>query len=159
MEKASYSQYIDKVTYTDNRDVIARIERLAAAVNTWGWITTLIIAIIAVLVTFNTVRLTIYNQRQEIEIMRLVGASNWQIRGPYLVEGALYGLFAAGIGIAIFAPLLYALSSKLAVFAPGVDLFGFILSSWWEVILLSAGAGMVLGMLSSLVAIRKHLRV
>jgi len=118
-----------------------------------------IIAIIAILVTFNTVRLTIYNQRQEIEIMRLVGASNWQIRGPYLAEGALYGLFAAGIGLLIFAPLLYALSTKLAMFAPGVDLFGFMLSSWWLVLLLSAGAGMILGMLSSLVAIRKHLRV
>src|SRR3990167_6274441 len=65
---------------------IKRVQGISRGVGNWGLVATLILAFIAVLVTFNTIRLTIYNQKNEIEIMRLVGGSNWHIKAPYLIE-------------------------------------------------------------------------
>src|SRR3989344_1776206 len=84
LEKSPLRGVIDKINFYENKGVIERIESISNGVKSWGLGAALVLAAIAVLVTFNTVRLTIYNQRQEIEIMRLVGASNWHIRGPYL---------------------------------------------------------------------------
>ena len=80
------------------------IERLISIVDTakrGGIILTLIITLIAVLVAFNTIRLAIYSNREAISIMRLVGASNNFIRGPYIVEGILYGILAGILSFAI----------------------------------------------------------
>jgi cell division protein FtsX len=57
--------------------------------------------------------MAIFTSREEVEIMKLVGATKWFIRGPFLVEGALYGIFAAIISLAITIPLSHAISSFL----------------------------------------------
>lgn len=159
LENSPLSAVIDKISFYENRGVIERIQSISRGVNSWGLGATLLLALIAVLVTFNTVRLTIYNQKQEIEIMRLVGASNWHIRGPYITEGGLYGLFASVIALAIFYPSVYLVSDKVNAFIPTVDLFGYFLNGLPQVVLMVAGLGMVLGIVSSSIAIRKHLKI
>ncbi|MDP2696318.1 MAG: permease-like cell division protein FtsX, partial [bacterium] len=125
LEASSLRSVIDKINFYENKGVIERIEGISRGVRSWGLIVTLVLALIAVLVTFNTVRLTIFNQKQEIEIMRLVGASNWHIRGPYLAEGGLYGLFAAVFALGVFYPIAFFASDKIAAFAPGINFFGY----------------------------------
>lgn len=159
LEEGPLSAVIDKISFYENRGVIERIESISGGVKSWGLGATLLLALIAVLVTFNTVRLTIYNQKQEIEIMRLVGASNWHIRGPYLTEGGLYGLFASVIALAIFYPSVYLVSDKVTSFVPTVNLFNYFLTGLPQVVLLVAGLGVVLGVASSSIAIRKHLKI
>ena len=111
-----------------------------------------------VLVTFNTIRLTIYNQRQEIEIMRLVGGSNWHIRAPYLIEGGLYGVFAALMATAIFYPLVWFISSKAAVLMPGISLIGYFLANAGQFLVIIFGGGIALGIISSYIAIHRFLK-
>ncbi|MBI2670193.1 MAG: ABC transporter permease [Candidatus Yanofskybacteria bacterium] len=159
LENSSLRGVIDKINFYENRGVIDRIESISRGVRSWGLIVTLVLALVAVLVTFNTVRLTIFSQKQEIEIMRLVGASNWHIRGPYLAEGGLYGLFAAFIALAIFYPAVYFASDKIAAFAPGINLFGYFITGVPQVVLMVTLLGMFLGMVSSAIAIRKHLKI
>ena len=132
---------------------------MSRSVKTWGAAAGLMLALIAVLVTFNTVRLTIYNQKQEIEIMRLVGASNWHIRGPYLAEGGFYGLFAALIALVIFYPIVYLVSDKISYFAESVDLLAYFGRGFAQVLLLTVGLGVLLGVASSFIAIRRHLKI
>ena len=120
---------VDKINFYENETVILRVQSIAEGLRNWGLLATLLLAAIAVLVTFNTIRLTIYNQRQEIEIMRLVGGSNWHIRAPYLIEGGLYGVFAALMATAIFYPLVWFISSKAAVLMPGISLIGYFLAN------------------------------
>jgi len=91
--------------------------------------------------------------------MRLVGASNWHIRGPYLTEGGLYGLFASIIALAVFYPAVYLVSDKVYSFIPSVNLFGYFLTSMSQIVLMVIGLGIALGAVSSAIAIRKHLRV
>lgn len=159
LEEGPLSAVIDKISFYENREVIERIQSISRGVNSWGLGATFLLALIAVLVTFNTVRLTIYNQKQEIEIMRLVGASNWHIRGPYLTEGGLYGLFASIIALAIFYPAVYLVSDKVASFVPSVNLFSYFMTGLPQIVLMVAGLGIVLGMASSSIAIRKHLKI
>ena len=159
LENSTYRSSIKEISYNDNKAVIDKITRFSGALRTWGLITALIIAVIAVLITFNTIRLTIYNQRQEIEIMRLVGASNWHIQGPYLAEGGFYGAFATLIALVVFYPVLYFISNRLHSFIPEVDMFRYFLVNSWQIVLLTLFAGLLLGMLSSIIAIRKHLKI
>ncbi len=159
LENNKFRSVIEKINFYENKDVIERIQKLSSGLRNWGFGITLILAVIAALVTFNTVRLTIYNQKQEIEIMRLVGASNWQIRGPYLAEGGMYGLFAAGIALGVFYPAVSLVSDKITSFIPSVNLFGYFLGGIAQVALLIFGVGILLGMGSSFLAMRKHLQI
>lgn len=159
LEANKFRTLIDKINYYENEQVINRVESISRALQNWGFISTLVLACIAVLVTFNTIRLTIYNQKQEIEIMRLVGASNWHIRTPYLVEGALYGGFAALISLAVFYPAVQAVSPKVAVIMPGISLIGYFLANSVQFGLLIMGLGILLGSISSFIAIRRFLHI
>src|SRR3990167_2260924 len=141
----------------ENTTVINRINAFARAVRLSGLLIALVVALIALFVTFNTVRLTIYNQKQEIEIMRLVGASNWHIRGPYIAEGGIYGAISALVALVVFYPITYAISDKMAVFIPGSNIFRYFLINSWQIVLIILAIGILMGTVSSFIAIRKHL--
>ncbi|OGN33919.1 MAG: hypothetical protein A3I39_01510 [Candidatus Yanofskybacteria bacterium RIFCSPLOWO2_02_FULL_47_9b] len=149
---------VDKINFYENETVILRVQSIAEGLRNWGLLATLLLAAIAVLVTFNTIRLTIYNQRQEIEIMRLVGGSNWHIRAPYLIEGGLYGVFAALMATAIFYPLVWFISSKAAVLMPGISLIGYFLANAGQFLVIIFGGGIALGIISSYIAIHRFLK-
>lgn len=159
LEASRFRTLIDKIDFYENEKVIQRVQSISTGIQGWGLIATLILAAIAVLVTFNTIRLTIYNQRQEIEIMRLVGGSNWFIRTPYLVEGALYGFFAAILALVIFYPTVLFVSSKVGNLMEGLNLFGYFMSNIIVIILVAVVGGVLLGSISSFIAIRRFLRI
>ncbi len=159
LEANKFRSLIDKINFYENEQVISRVEKIANGLQDWGSILTLALAFVAVLVTFNTVRLTIYNQKQEIEIMRLVGGSNWHIKAPFLVEGGLYGVFAAGVALVIFYPLVYLVSSKVETLIPNASLMGYFVSNGIQYGLLISSVGIMLGVISSFVAIHRFLKV
>lgn len=150
---------IDKINYYENEAVIGRVQHISQTAQQGGLVATMVLAVIAVLVAFNTIRLTIYNQKQEIEIMRLVGGSNWYIRAPYLVEGSLYGIFAAAAALSVFYLGAASVSPKIALLVPGLSLIGYFTGNIIQVTLLTLGAGVGLGVVSSLVAIRRFLKI
>lgn len=143
----------------NNQEVIGRINSITGAARTWGLVIALIVAIIAVLITFNTIRITIYNQKQEIEIMRLVGASNWHIRGPYLAEGGFYGIIAGVVALAIFYPIVFLISDNIGQLMSGVSLSRYFVHNSFQIVLIVLFVGVLLGMVSSIIAIRKHLKI
>jgi len=159
LSQSEYEQIIDKINYRENERVISRLSSITSTIRQTGFIVSIILALIAILVTFNTVRLTIYSMRGEINVMKLVGASNWFIRGPFVVEGALYGLLAALITLLVFYPVLWYLSPKITGFLPGSDLFYFFQINFWSIFFLQILIGVGLGVISSLVAIRRYLRI
>lgn len=150
---------IDKINFYENEQVINRIQGISNGLQNWGFIITAAIAVIAILVTFNTIRLTIYNQKQEIEIMRLVGGSNWHIKSPFLVEGGIYGVFAGLIALILFYPGIYFASPKVEALMPGLSLFNYFVSNALPFSLLIMGVGIMLGVVSSFIAIRRFLKV
>lgn len=159
LEANKFRSLVDKINFYENEQVIKRVQSISNGLRNWGFLATMMLAVIAVLVTFNTIRLTIYNQKHEIEIMRLVGGSNWHIKAPYLVEGGLYGAFAAAITFIVFYPAAYLISPKIESIMPGVSLIGYFASNSIQFISLIVFIGVLLGAASSFVAIRRFLKV
>ena len=157
LEKEEYQKVIDKINYQENRTVIARLSSITTTIRQVGFIGLAILAILAVLVTFNTIRLTIYSSRKEIKVMKLVGASNWFIRGPFVIEGALYGIVAVLATLAVLFPLLWYLSPKITTYLPGTDLLYFFQTNFIALLLLQLLIGIVMGTVSSIIAVRRYL--
>ena len=150
---------VDKINYFENKDVIERLSALVGTVRGVGAVIALVLAFVAILVTFNTIRLAIYTVREEIGIMRLVGATQWFIRGPFLVSGVFYGMSAAIVVTLIFFPMTWMAAPKVMLMLPGFDLFHYFLNNFFEFFIVMAGSSIVLGVLSSAIAMRKYLRV
>ena len=150
---------ITKVDYNQKKSTIEKLFSVTSTINKIGIIFSIVLALIAVLVTFNTVRLAIYGSKEEIETMRLVGASNWFIRGPFLVQGIIVGISASLIAFLIFGVGLFFLNSGLSFLLSGFSLFGYFIDSWVTVLLIQFTVGIGLGVVSSWLAIRKYLKV
>lgn len=159
LETSSYKNLIDKVDYYQRKPVIERIFSITSAINKTGIGFSLILAIVAILVAFNTIRLAIYNSKEEISFMRLVGASNWFIRGPFLVQGAISGFAAALITLLIFTGALFFLSPKLEILFPGLNIFNSFIGNLGILFLIQIFTGVGLGVVSSIIAIRKYLKI
>jgi len=159
LEGNKFRSLVDKINFYENEQVIARVQAISGGLQNWGFLFTMALAAIAILVTFNTIRLTIYSQKQEIEIMRLVGGSNWHIKAPYLVEGGMYGALAAAVVAVLFYPVAYFISPKIESLMPGVSLIGYFASNIIQFISLLFFIGILLGVTSSFVAIRRFLKI
>ncbi len=159
LESATFENIIDKVNYKQNQLVIERLTRLLAASRALGLGITIALAAIAILVAFNTIRLAIYTAKDEISIMRLVGATNSYIRGPFLIEGVIHGLLAAILTAIIFIPLAVWLGPKAETFFGGPNLNSYYLSNFAFIFFLLSAVGIVLGVISSLIATRRYLRI
>ncbi len=149
---------IDKVSYAENQKVIDSLTAIINNVNRGGFALTVIMALIAGLVVFNTVRLAIYSNRDEIGIMRAVGASNSLVRGPYVVEGVIAGIIAAVASIVVAAPVVYAISPFFRASIEGFDIFRYFFANILVLIGYQILFGILIGGLSSFIAVRRYLK-
>ena len=159
LAQAPFKNLIEKVDYYQKKPIIERIFSITSTINKVGILSSLILGLIAILVAFNTIRLAIYNFKEEITIMRLVGASNWFIRGPFLVQGIISGMLAIFFTILIFLISLHFLSPKIESFFAGLNIFDYFINNFLTIFLIQLTIGVGLGVVSSLIAIRKCLEV
>ncbi len=157
--KDQYKNIISKINYSENRMAIDRLSYIIKVLRESGLLASLIFGFIAFLVAFNTVRLAIYSSREEITVMKLVGASNWFVRGPFLTEGVVYGLVASAFSFMIIVPSISFLGPKLFSFIPEINLTQYFYNNFFQILLIQTAAGIVLGVFSSWVAVRKYLKV
>ena len=122
LENENLQPVVEKITYSQNRLVIERLGKIIDTFQGAGLAITVALALMAALITFNTIRLAIYSNREELGIMRLVGASNQFVSGPYIVTGILYGILSALVGVIIFIPLVMAATPYLLVLLPQMRL-------------------------------------
>jgi len=154
-------QIIDKINYFDQQHQDA-INRLIQITNSAKWIGIFIIVIFiitTIAISFNTLRLAIYTSREEISVMRLVGATQGYIRAPFLVEGIMYGLIAGIITLLIFYPLTWWLGNATQNFFGGINVFSYYLANFPLIFLVIVGSGVVLGLIASFLAVRRYLKV
>ena len=160
LDDPQFSEFIDKVNYEDNRAIIERLDKILRFIITFGIGLVAVFSIIALLVIFNTITLTIYNRKEEVEIMRLVGATNWYIRGPFLTESLLYSLFSTLAAGAVFLPVFNKVLPKVAMYVnPQLTLYSRNIFSFWYLILMLFVLALVISVVSTLMAIRKYLKV
>ena len=150
---------IDRINYFQNKVAIDKLTRIIASADWLGFALALFFAIISVLIAFNTIRLTIYLARDEISVMRLVGASTTYIRGPFVVVGIIYGVVAGLLTLLLLLPLTYWLGSTTESFFIGFNIFSYYLRHFLEIAFIVMVSGVFIGALSSALAIRKYLKI
>jgi cell division transport system permease protein len=159
LENQDFGDIIKKVDYHDRRLIIERVFAITERVNQVIIIFSLILSLIAILITFNTIKLAILNQKDELIVQRLVGASNWFIKGPFLIQGIIFGFFAALISLLIFVIAVYFLGHKIDILLPGFSISTFFFNQILLIFLGQMIIGIGLGVISSIIAVRKHLKV
>jgi len=127
-----------------------------------GVIAVIVFASICVLIIFNTLQMAIFNRREEIQIMRLLGASTSYIRGPFVVESAVYGFLAAVFSIVIVNSIFVTASSTLQATTLGLLNVGyattFFDSHFWLFLTMQIIIGIIIGAVSATIATRRYLK-
>lgn len=153
----------DQTSYSgDRKEAIDNISRATSFFRQAGIIGVLIFAGISVLIIFNTIQMAIFNRKDELSIMKLLGASRFYIRGPFLVESMLIGIFSALISVAICKGAFHIASSTL-----GASTFGlldisysgrFFAEHFWLILLSQLSLGVLIGISSSFIATQRYLK-
>jgi len=159
LENSDFESFIEKIDYYQRKSVIERISSLSSVIINIFIFLSVVLIIMAIAVTFNTIRLSIYNSSKEIKVQRLVGASNWFIQGPFLVQGAICGVLAGFISLLVFSAVCLFLSPRISSFFFGLNLFELFVENFRSLLLIQFATGIGLGIISSSVAIRKYLEV
>lgn len=153
-----YTPYFQSVR--DNQKVINNLHSIINFITSFGILLAGIFMVVTVMVTFNTLRLTIYNRREEVEIMRLVGATNWYIRWPFFIEGIMYGIFATMVTSGVVFGLLYFLSDKIENFLQISNLGSSLINAlFWKISLVNIVASIFLSLIASWIAMRRYLKI
>ena len=155
----SGTSIVDRINYQQNKDVIDRISAAINATREIGLAVVLIFAIASILIAFATIRLAIYTAKDEIAVMRLVGASNSYIRGPFIITGIITGILAAAIVLLLFWPATWYAGGQTAVWLGGFNLGDYYASHFLLIFGIIVLSGVVLGAVASVLAIRRYLQV
>ena len=152
---------IESRDFSDNTVVLNKINSITKKINEVGFFIIAVFILTSLLVIYNTIRVTIYTHRQEIEIMRLVGASNTFIYLPYVFSAFVYTLLSTLIIIAIFYPFLTLLQPYLEVFFMGynINILAYFINNFWSIFGFQFLAILVINVLASLVAVRRYAKV
>ena len=142
-----------------NKDTINRIVRVSNFFKDSELIASVLFIIISTLIIFNTIRMAIFTRREEIEIMKLVGATNWFIRGPFVFEAALYGIIAALIAVVLSYTLLLGGGPKLASYINVGSTISFFRAYPALIALGELIIGIFIGTFSSLLAMSRYLKL
>lgn len=162
-EADEYKDSVDSVSLGQT-DAQATIDKAASAqrfINTGSIIAAATLSAVSIMIIFNTIRMAIYTRRDEIRVMKLIGATPDYIRGPFLVEASLYGVFAGLIANTIVYSLIVSLGKKVAEQPEFSETYNYFTSPWivfmmlFSVILI----GIFIGIFSSMLAMEKHLKL
>lgn len=160
-EQSEFGELVDQADYGESQQVIGRLSSISKRASQIGITVSIVFVVISIIVIFNTLRIAIYNHRGEIGIMKLVGATNWFIRSPFIIEGILMGLVASALTIGITYAALYFSDGALTTFFAGYDfsLIRYFSNNLLEFVLLEVVGTILLSTGSTMVAISRHLKV
>lgn len=159
VNNSSFKEDVSRVNYEKNKDLINKLNGIISQVKKIGLVVVIIFGVVSILIIFNTIRITIYTHKQEIEVMRLVGSSNMFIRLPFIFEGIIYGVIASIVASLILLISMKILSTHASSVVSSGDLFSFYLSRSFYILGLQIIIGAFLGITSSWIAMGKYLKI
>ena len=160
LERDKYKDAVLKISYKENKQIIEKLFKATDLTRQIGIIITIAFTLVSLIIIFNTVRIAIFARMEEIEIMKLVGATPGFIKGPFLIEGLLYGVIATIISMIVLSSVLYFAAPAIANYIGdmGDSIANFLRDNIVQVLAIQLGVGITIGVFSSWLAIRKHLR-
>lgn len=153
----------DETSYSgDRKEAIDKITRATKFFREAGAISVVVFAVISVLIIFNTIRMAIFNRRDELNIMRLLGASSSYIRGPFVVETVIYGIISGVLSVSICNTLFVVSSSAFNASSLGLlDIqyaSDYFTNHFWLILTSQLVIGILIGAVSSVIATRRYLK-
>ena len=152
---------IESRNFQDNKKLLDKINYITDKINNAAIIISSIFLLIMILVMFNSVRLAIYSHRQEIIIMKLVGASNFFIKAPFLFSSLIYTFMGVVLTVVIFYSFLTVLQPYLDTFFFGynIDLITYFNGHWLEIAGLQFVGAAIINLLASYIAVGKYSKI
>ena len=157
----NFEQEVDRINYGRNKIVIEKLGRIISTMEKIGLGLGGIFILISVLVTFSTIRMSLYSRKKEFDIMRLVGASRSFIVAPFLVSAVIYSLIATLVITSIFFPFLSLLQPYLEVFFTGynINIVSYFISNFWAIFGIEFLAAAFASAIASALAVRKYSKI
>lgn len=146
----------------DRKEAIDKISHATNILQRAGVIAVGVFGLVSVLIIFNTIQMAIFNRRDELSIMRLLGATTTYIRGPFVVEAVMYGVISALLSV-LFIYLMFAVSSS-TLQASSLGLLDISYSNqyfnnhFWWILAAQLGVGILIGAASSIIATKRYLK-
>src|SRR3989338_5442537 len=161
LDNPQFKNDIREKDFTNYEQIIQRIRQTTDRVRWFGLGISLIFLVIATMIIFNTVRIGIFIHREEIGIMKLVGATDWFVRAPFLIEVVFSSALAAVIVAALLLPAVAALDPKLHQFFFGysMGIAPYFAENWWKIFGAELAGLLLVNVFSTYIAMRKYLRV
>ncbi len=155
---AKFGNIIEFSNFEKNQKAISKLNLIVLYIKQIGWVLSLILIGVSVIVTFNTMRLIIYSYKEEISVMRLVGASKFFARGPFIVEGMIYGVISAVFALFIYWSVIRYITPIIEPFFL-LDLNQYVSLHILYIIDSLFAGGVMLGFVSTYIAVSKYLKV
>jgi len=150
---------IDKLNYFDIKNSLDKLNNIIGFINIIGFWITIFFAFMSSMIIYNTTRLAIFVFKDEISVMKLVGASNMFIRGPFVIQSIIYALISSTVVMLIFSPVSYYLATRTNMFFSNLDIHSYYLYNFFTLFGLLLISSLFLSVMSSLIAIRNYLNV
>lgn len=161
LSQDKYQNIIRNISYQQNKDIIKKLVNITRFSQKLGLMMAMVFITIAVLVILNTVKLAIFSRRDEIEIMRIVGASNYFIDLPFVIESLLIALMATLFSTLFIWLGLHYIAEAISHYLGEIslDLQAFFRSQIIVIIILQLMLSSLISIGCTLVSVRKHLRI
>jgi len=156
-----FTNLIEEKNFADHEAMVMRLNAITSRLELVMLAVSLVFGLIALLIIMNAIRVSIYTHKEEISIMRLVGASNWFIRGPFYMEAILWTVISVGITIALLYPALAVIQPFLQAFfgTDSVDLVAFYTVNFTQIVGLQFLGVAMMTLVTSKMATARYLRV
>jgi len=141
------------------KDVIGKLVNLIKTGEKVGWGISIVLGLLSILAVFNTVSLAIYTSREEISVMRLVGAGSSYVKGPFMIEGVMTGVIASFIALVALYPAVIVVRDATAGIFGGINLVSFYLSNFGWLLAMLLVLGVFLGLVASYWASQKYAKI
>lgn len=159
LSSQDYEPLVKEISYQKNKDMINNLVKITSLTKKIGWTVSIIFLLISVLIIYNTIRLTIYARSNEIEIMKLVGASDIHIQGPFFLEGVTYAILASIVSsVILYSVYAWSIPALRSYFSVDNIVGGYADIKFGLVISIQLLTSLVLGLACTLFAVKKHLR-
>lgn len=154
---SSQASIIEKVNYYQNAEIIDRMTAVTRSIDTAARIIMGIFIVLSIIVIYNTIRLAIYASREEIHVMRLVGAQKRYVHGPFMVEGLLTGVFGAIITAILWYPITLIITKKMTTFFQGFSFLKYYGDNFIQIFIIMLVAGIIIGTISAALCVNKFI--
>ena len=159
LEGQQFEDIIEKVDFSEKKATIDTIFSITRSVNIVGLLLGLVLVFIAISIVFNTIKLIISTAKEEINTMKIVGASNWFIKAPFVIEGGMFGLIASLVCLLLTVIAVLAITRFISVILPGFSLVSYFFSNFFWILLIQLSVGVGVGVVSSIIVVNRHLKV